>query len=268
MPYLTAAQVLNDYTAGVNPITIYPETIGSNIFGSPVSYEYLLNFKKALRQGEAESKMMTIAYSEVIRRLTPGCQQTLFIPTSDSDFFSPSDDQERSRDVYFYAAKYQLLTGKKPELPEPAIEIQRTGPDAPDREALRDIYRRAKRIYVFENSAVANEAALCGCPVVLMRSDFFQNNITEVELGMQGMTWNADAASISEESRRVDGFRRVYLDSYNLSARQLQVFLEASQARAAASSYTSPMALPFLQWRRRWEMIVDGVFRLDNRIRR
>ncbi|MBE7565751.1 hypothetical protein [Acidithiobacillus sp. HP-11] len=237
-PVLTRAQLINDYQRGLTPIVIYPETIGSNLFNAPVAFEYLLNFGGLLSGAANEHVMPQIAYSEQIRKKSPGCIHTLFIPTSDPRVFYPLKEDVVRQGIYFYAAKFQSLYGKILNHPEPGmIEIFRKGISAQSTKDLIRIYHTAKRIYLYENSAVATEAAMCGCPVVFMPSDFLDANITEFELGSDGMAWGNSKEEIVRAETTVEKFYNHYIEAYNISRSQLEDFVEYSQELASQTDY-------------------------------
>lgn len=268
-PWLTYAQIESDFANGRTPITIYPEVIGGNIFGAPIAFEYLLNFRGALGQGFRGDGMEGIAYSEAIRRSAPGISRTLFIPTSDPRVFFPQHNKSPRHGIYYYAAKYQILMGMPPALPEPgAIEIKRDGIGAQSLEELLSIYRRAERLYIYENSAVATEAALCGCPVVCMPSTFFTQSITRFELGDQGIAWGNDQQEVARAEKSVSGFYEAYLASYRLTYFQLSTFISETQALAQTVPYTKMIDVPALRFRNGCSLAADLASRVYYRLTR
>ena len=266
-PVLTRTQLNSDYQMGLTPITIYPEMIGANLFNAPVAFEYLLNFKGLLGGASIKSTMPQIAYSEQIRRKSPGCDITLFIPTSDPRVFHPPENNVKRHGVYFYAAKYQSIFGKITDLPEQEmIEILRSGPMAQTTEDLIKIYKSAERIYVYENTAVATEAAMCGCPVIFMPSDFLDSNITEFELGTYGMAWGNSSNEVKIAYETVERFYRSYIDTYNLSLKQLEMFIKHSQHIASQTSYNRIMKIPQIDISNQAMLILDNTYGILQKI--
>lgn len=266
-PLLTQTQVRADFENGMTPITIYPEVIGKNIFGAPIAFEYLLNFRGALRQGTAEPLMPILAYSEAIRRTSGATAQSLFIPTSDPRVFYPRATSGKREGVYYYAAKYRLLKGVAPYVPEPgAIEIVRDGSGAQSQSELISIYSRARRIYVYENTAVMTEAAMCGCPVICMPSDIFLESITRYEHGDAGVAWGNGADEVERAEATVAQFFARYLRSYETAVQQLRDFVFHTQRLAANVTYRDIMRIPALQARQWWNVALDTVARAHHKL--
>jgi hypothetical protein len=266
-PLLTQTQVRMDFEMGMTPITIYPEVIGKNIFRAPVAFEYLLNFRGALGQGSREPKMSVLTYSEAIRRASGGTARTLFIPTSDPRVFHPPARSGTREGVYYYAAKYRLLKGTAPQVPETgAIEIVRDGSMAQSQSELVSIYCRARRIYVYENTAVMTEAAMCGCPVVCMPNNCFQESITRFELGDAGIAWGNSPDEIARAERTVTQFFERYLLSYGNATRQLREFVVDTQRIAANTGYRDIMRIPALRLRQLWNIAFDVAARAHYKV--
>lgn len=267
-PLLTNVQILSDFERGLTPITIYPEVIGKNIFSSPVAFEYLLNFKGVLGLGSTNYDLPQIAYSEQIRLKSSKVSMNLFIPTSDPRVYHPPKKELVRQGIYYYAAKYQSLFGKLKSPPEPnAIEIIRNGLGSQTVEELVNIYQTARRIYVYENTAVATEAAMCGCPVVFMPSEFLEANITKDELGADGMAWGRDAAEIEKADKTVHNFYGNYLASYARSEQQLQAFIEYTQTVASAMKYDHCVSIPHLTVIDAWLRLLGLTYGFAQRLR-
>lgn len=267
-PLLSKAQMISDFERGLTPITVYPEMIGENLYNAPVAFEYLLNFKGLLGGPNSGEPMPQIAYSEQIRLKNPNVKLNLFIPTSDPRVFCPPKSPQARHGTYFYAAKFQSLYGKIEKLPERnMIEILRNGAAAQSVDELVHIYQTAYRIYVYENTAVATEAAMCGCPVVFMPSEFLDSNITEYELGNYGMAWGNNAQEIQRAEMTVGKFYNHYLETYAHTREQLDEFIEYSQLAVAKVSYKTMMNVPHLDVVDQWMRLLGNTYGFTQRVR-
>jgi hypothetical protein len=266
-PLLTKKKILDDFENGVTPIVVYPEVIGQNLFDAPVAFEYLLNFKGLLGGPKAVHSMTQIAYSEQIRRKSPNAILNLFIPTSDPQVFHKPELKRERNGTYYYAAKLQAMYGKLENLPERNMrEILRNGNSVKNIEDLVHIYQTARRIYVYENTAVATEAAMCGCPVIFMPNQFLSSNITEYELSTCGMAWGNESNEISRAENTVDRFYENYLKSFFLARDQLEKFIEISQSIASNTTYKKVINVPHINLVDQWMRLFSNTFGLGERI--
>ncbi len=215
------------------PIVIYPETPTNVVLGG-VSVCYMLNYAGLMHGGVDLSKFdMLLAYSENIRRDTVSCQDVLFLPASDSDYWIPPAASRRHRSLVYHGKYVEHHRQRIPLHLSGAVALHRQSPDAHSRAELRTLFQQSERLYVFENTAIATEAALCGCPVVVCRNWFFQELIAEQELGTNGFTFEDTPASILNAAATIDTFRLQYkiaCDAFNL---HLQNFVVASQKIAS-----------------------------------
>jgi glycosyltransferase involved in cell wall biosynthesis/GT2 family glycosyltransferase len=172
-PQLTYAKLEEHYLAGRNPVTIYPEVVHANPASTPLIVRWLLNIPGHLgKPVEFEDKDLIFFYEGwCLPKNMEG--SPLFVhPVVDAIFNNEEnpDDTKRELECY-YANKYHL--GRKPILPEHkhmislGQEIKRTP------EEIAGILRKAKVLYCYEPSGIIPEAQACGCPVVLVRSNYF-----------------------------------------------------------------------------------------------
>ncbi len=228
-PVLTEARRAEWRSEGRTPIVIHPESFDEPLEPDAVNVRYVLNYLGVMGERAPPACDLTVAYSQALRRATPGCEDVLFIPGSDPRWWTPPPFPRTRHGALVYAGKY--VDHHRQRLPlhlRDARPIPRHGPDAPTTEALREMLRGAERLYVFENTAVAAEAALCGCPVVVCRNWFFRELIAEHELGLDGFTEEDDADSLAAARIAVSSFRV----RYEASLRSVESSLSAIMAKA------------------------------------
>jgi O-antigen biosynthesis protein len=172
-PLLTLAKLKQHFLAGQNPVTIYPEIISINPSNTPLIARWLLNIPGHLGNHIEFEPDDLIFYYEAWCVPDGLTGLPIFIHPVDHNFFNNNDnpdDNNRTHECY-YANKYHI--GKKPILKEHqglvnlGQEIKRT------HEEIAAILRKSKVLYCYEPSGLISEAQACGCPVVLIRSDYW-----------------------------------------------------------------------------------------------
>ena len=222
---------------GRKPIVILPESFDDPPDPGAVNVRYALNYLGVMGTAKLPQCDMTVAYAENILRATPGCDDVLFIPGSDPRWWTPSPIRPQRRGALVYAGKY--VDHHRQRLPlhlRDATMIPRHGPEAPTTEALREMLRGAKRLYVFENTAVAAEAVLCGCPVIACRNWFFRELIAEHELGLDGFAFDDSPTALAEAVAGVAAFRVRYARTMQTTSVGLRRFVDATQALASGDA--------------------------------
>ncbi len=141
--------------------------------------------------------------------------------------------RKRSGSCY-YAAKYKSVhKGKTFPITANSIEITRGQEDSQTPEAIAEIFQRSEFFYAYENTALALEALLCGCPVILLPNPYFTETIAKEELGTDGIAWGTDekevARALATAGRMVENYARTVEAFWT----QLDHFIERSQAFAA-----------------------------------
>lgn len=172
-PRLTLSKLRQHFLSGANPVTIYPEIISHNPANTPLIIRWLLNIPGHLGKPiEFEPKDLLFYYEAwCLPENMNG--SPLFIHPVDHTYFNNDDnpdDDNRTLEC-FYANKYHI--GKKPVLKEHenlislGQEIKRT------HEEIAGILRKSKALYCYEPSGIISEAQACGCPVILVRSEYW-----------------------------------------------------------------------------------------------
>lgn len=235
---------------GLTPITIYPESIKGNPMKAPLIVRYVLNYAGLLGGDEQfHESEYCISYSEAIAATVPNSRQTIFIPASDPNFFVPPAPGATREGACFYAGKYKNYHGGKTfPITDGLTEIVRDRAGQQTPEQLRDLFQRSERFYCYENSALALEAMLCGCPVVFLPNEFFTELIGKAEQGALGYVWGADDAAGFEHARNtVVLAREHFLGLFKRAEEALADFVASTQPLAQATPYNTPMADTYVE---------------------
>jgi hypothetical protein len=244
-PLLTH-EVLSEHRAqGRAGIVVVSETVHHRPLRGGLPVRYVLNFTGLLGGPKAfGSDEVLIAYSEVIAQSLPRCTGVLFVPGSDPDYFTPPPPGTPRSGALVYAGKYVDVHGQA--LP-PALTARATvlgrGPNGPSREELRGWFRKSEVLYIFENTALATEAILCGCAVVAMRNPFFDCMIAEAELGSAGLTWTDSPEAIAQAQAQCMAFRAHYRQCEAKAIEAVRHLIDVTQAEVQRRAVLPPVEL-------------------------
>ena len=177
-PLLTQ-DVINAYDElKLNPIVIYPE-----VFDNPLNASffgrYILNYPGKLNTQYEEREDFAFAYTQI---LAEHCSELLhehgkisdilFMPTIDLSFWRLPDGSPRREGSCHYIGKLTGIHKFSPEgISNESIEIRRDVKMS--REDIRRIFQTSEKFYCYEDSALAIEAALCGCETIFIQNKFF-----------------------------------------------------------------------------------------------
>ena len=229
-PRLTLEESKRHRAAGLWPITVYPEVVDGNPLRSHASVRYVLNLPGLLGGPKSYSSTEFLyGYGKRLAREIGHPDRSLFIPTIDLESWTDQPSVERT-EVCFYASKYRNVHGAEVfGIPDGAIEITRNLANSPTPEALKDLLRRSKRLYIFENTALAIEAPLCGCPVIMMPNPYLAYPIGSEDHGMDGIAWGDDEDEIRRATLTVSGMRVGYQKAIDQFPIELINFISATQ---------------------------------------
>ncbi len=233
VPQLT--RQLNDeiIASGAKPIVMYPETIVGNPLNARCVVRYVANFPGLLGGEETFDPTESVwAFGSVLAKAA-GTSNILTVPTSDPRYWTPGDESQSRDASLVYAPKYRLLGGT-PSIHPQSVEINR---DYPSGAPLRDLLRRSKRLYLYENSALAIEAMLCGCPVVWMPNELLHTPILIDELGWAGSSWGDAPKDVKKAHKTVSEFRKSYERTFVDFQGQLELFIRYTQDLAHAKPH-------------------------------
>lgn len=161
-------------------IAVYPEIIE----GNP------LNAKRVVRYVLGQKENTTFSESDIVFACTTslgrkvGSLNVLTIPTFDRNIYYNRNNKKSGS--CFYAQKYDRVLGHK-LLPITDGMMRVEG----SVERVLDIIINYKTCYSYEDSEIIVNAALCGCDIVLVKSEYFNKISTENEFyKFNGMVWS------------------------------------------------------------------------------
>jgi hypothetical protein len=238
-PILTEATMVQHHSAGREPIMVYPEIVTGNPFGARTVARWLLN-KPGHIAGDT-----TFPDNEMIFAFDPiylsggGHGETLHIPTSDLSLFNNEDNpHDKDRDmICVYAHKYLAQGGALSEKTKGAVSLGKE--QKLSHTEIAATLRRAKLLYVYEPSALISEALLCGCPVSIVVTDYWQQHAAGHSYTTDwGVVMNDDEKSLAIAQANVHNYREFYQDVVLRNAwAQIDRFIEITQAVAQKRTF-------------------------------
>lgn len=250
-PFLSKRAVDYHFQNGLTPIVVYPETVRVSRFDPPVRVRYVMNYNNLLYENESlEKDDYILAYSEAISReiSSEKPRQTLFITVSDPVFFAPPKTPVQRQGGVFYAGKFKYhFGGKTFPLTEGMPEITRDRPDSQTPEQIRALFQQAEYFYCYEDSALALEAILCGCPTVFLPNEHFPAPLGAKELNGLGFAWGTSPEQLQHAKDTVVAAREWYLTSRENVKESVRSFMAETQRIAASTPYTVPFAQDYIK---------------------
>ncbi len=240
-PILTQETADLHFRRGLTPITIYPEVFDDPI-RAPFIARYILNYPGLLAPKYKTPHQLTVCYSRLLAEYS-GAHDVLHIPTVDLEFFY-NKKQQRSG-TCFYAGKYKAIYGGDPGiLPRNSVEILRS--DKMSREEIREIFWSSRVFYCYEDTALAIEAALCGCAVSFIPNEHFKNGtIARHELGSSGFAWGDDEEEINSAIQTVHEVEARIRALYAGVPAAIARFAAGAKSQACRVGYEKPVCLPY-----------------------
>ncbi len=238
-PVLTKRVAEAHFRSQLTPVTIYPEVVNGNPFDAPFIVRFLGNFPGLLGgQAQFAPDEVIVPYSAALGSAVPGSEPPLFLPVSDPRVFHPGDGSKPRELRLVYGDKFRKVGGGefKPEHRH-LIEIKRDCPEQQTLEEVVDLLQRAEVLYVYENTALAHEAVLCGCVSVLVPTPMLSENIALAELGGLGMTIEEDPDSMARARAQLPEARARYLAQVEASVTRVAAFAKRMTMRARQVPY-------------------------------
>ena len=262
-PFLTKKIAQYHYENKLTPIVIYPEVFNITRFNPPIGVRYILNYNELLfknRPLDEDDYLLTYSKNLAIQiqNKTSKPNSTIFLPVSDPAFFRPPEENSIRSGAIFYAGKYKYhFGGTTFPITDGLPEITRDQPNSQSPEEIRKLFQTKELFYCYEDSALALEAMLCGCPVVFLPNKFFTETLANKELAGLGYAWGMSPEDIHRAKESVHLVRVNYEKLQQDAANRIAKFIDFTQTLSLGKSYNIQFAINILKNPSLIEMIIS-----------
>lgn len=223
------------------PIVIYPEVTAGNPLKASCVVRYVLNYPGLLGGTTSFDKdELVFTYSNTLSKhvkLTD--KQTLFIPASDTNIFSPPANKIKRKGTCFFASKYRDGGRELMDCTKGSFEITRGKPDSLKPDEIADLFRRSEAFYTYEDTALATEAVLCGCPAIFIPSDYLkQGPLGWNEVGKDGYCYGISSDDINQAKESVARGLKNYQKTEKKFFNQLDMFSQQTQDKSINTTFS------------------------------
>lgn len=213
-PVLSPEILKNHYISGKTPIAVQPETVSGNFFQTPYVAHWLLNRPGHLSIETSYEKKLVFFF--LAWSLPPGLKaEFLMLPLIDVDIFNNDEnpyDKKREVECY-YAHKYLQFGHEVPvNIRNRATSLCQDIPRTPTQ--IADILRKARVLYCYEETALIAEALVCGCPVMLMPSEYLKKENWHLASFPEGVGWADEPDVLERISHSASKYREHYETSH------------------------------------------------------
>jgi len=214
-----------------------------DLLEAPYIVRYILNYQKLIAPKYKKAQQFTLSYSKRLADYV-GSPFVLHVPTVDLNFFQYRNDLKREGSCY-YAHKYKEKNGLDPDnIPLGSLEILRS--EKMSTEEVRKIFWTTEYFYCFEDSALATEAAICGCTVVFMpNKDFEDGPISSYELGSQGFAWGNGSSEIEKVKPSGNEVQERVETLYQEFPEKLIEVVRILKEQVREVEYKTPIVVPY-----------------------
>ncbi|WDU63939.1 hypothetical protein LRS56_05310 [Pseudomonas poae] len=250
VPPLTQDIVDHYHQRKLTPIVVYPE-----VFDNPLKASFfgrfILNYPGKLNTKYTEKADFGVAYAKTLaafctteypdhRRI----DDVLFVPTVDLSFWRLPDTQPKREGSCYYAGKLKGIHGETPEnVPAGATEILRS--DKMTTAEVRDLFWRSEVFYCYEDTALAIEAILCGCPTVFVKNKYFAGPpLAANETGQFGWCMLGEDGGVERARATVGQFSEHIASYLNSIPSQIAALGAQWRTQASAEPYAGTINLP------------------------
>ncbi len=238
---LTLDIIDHHYENKITPIVIYPETVKGNPYGAPFVVRYIMNFPGLLGGDKSYPKSeMCFGYSKELLEGQKAEDQSnvLYIPGCDTATFHPPHENTPRKGSCYFASKFKNVhNGKTFPVTNDSFEITRDLPDSLSPQEIAELLRKSEVFYAYENTALATEATLCGCPAVFLPNSHLTKRIATEESGTHGVAWGSDPKEVERAKETVHLAYQDYLKQIDLFWTRLDQFIELTQNAVKKKDY-------------------------------
>lgn len=240
-PLLTEDVLKKHQASGRVPITVYPEIMsGDPLQAGGLVARWLLNQPGHIRGDTIfpTDNLIFAYHSSFLPADMRG--EILHIPTCDLSIFNNlNNPNDCKRDlVCYYSKKYAEKGGKLTAHVKGARSLCQDQNLTPPE--IATLLRRSKLLYIYEPTALREEALLCGCPVSIIVTEYWRNNTGNYMFPTDfGVIMDDKPESVALAQANVHKYPAIHEENIREAWKQLDHFVEITQQAAQTRSRTS-----------------------------
>jgi|GEM_PF-1246706 len=237
-PILTYEIYRRHKAEGRHSIAVYNEAIQGNPLNGDIVVRWIMN-----KKGYADDKMINYSLDDLMYYWSgfyaKNEEDVIFLnlPVIDRNIFNMDGVNYESRSGFcYYAHKYLNYKNGQAQLPEAITkngtslcqDIKRTHAE------IADVLRHSKALYCYESSAIVVEAELCGCPAIIVKTDYLDGfNVNQLGFSLPLVT--EDEIDFDYIPNHNDEYNAWYNANENKSWKTVGTFI--TQTQNAAQKY-------------------------------
>ncbi|MBX9774031.1 MAG: hypothetical protein K2Y71_06420 [Xanthobacteraceae bacterium] len=213
--YLTPAIIREQKRQRREPIVIYPEITVGNPRGAKFVVRYLLNRPGFLMPGAELSYGKDDYFIDHAREHAPAGVRSfdLFMPLVDRlHYFPPPTTSPRGGFVVF-TNRAVVDPASFPDWLTPCAVLSIKTPIS--HAELGELYRHSRAMVIFERSIAIFEALFCGCPVICIGNENFNEETYHPRFRDTGLIWGWHEQELAAATEKTSRFRSIYDDLEN-----------------------------------------------------
>jgi hypothetical protein len=179
-------------------VAIYPDIIRGNPLNKERVVRYLLG--PTPWHGEFAETDSIWGYTTSLAKKY-NTKNIILLPTFDRNIFHVKENKIFPRSgSCFYSHKYDKIHGNK-LLPvtDKSIRIENMKPDE-----VSEVLNRTEVCYVYEMSEIIVNAGLCGCPVRLVRTPYFNNLDEDIDFDFPHVSWDDTGEKVKTLGKSIE----------------------------------------------------------------
>lgn len=221
-----------------NPIVIYSDTVDGNPINASNIVRYMMNYDGLLKKITKDKNELNFAYSKnIAESLKLTDNRVLFIPASNPELFHPLNNVKKNGSCVYLGKYFDHHKGEEQQITKQSTKIYRPesvilSKTTYSKSEIINLLQKSEICYLYENSAIALEAVLCGCPAVFIPNKFLKQqevHLSRNELGIDGYALNSSKEEIERAKKTVVKGRKRYLESYKIFDKQLDNFIKITK---------------------------------------
>jgi GT2 family glycosyltransferase len=232
---LTIDIVRQHFLSGRKPIALYPEIVIGNPLAAPVVARWLLNRPGHI--GGSNELSADELHFHFARWCLPESDLNsliLNLPTVDTSIFNnlnnPTDQSRRG--TCYYTHKHRHFGGViGREIPCDALNLGHEIPRSAHE--LAKIFRQSEALYCFESSSIIPEALACGCPVLIVPSDYWDQHGDPEIFKQKGVVLASEPDAQAIATAEIADYVCINDETANYYWWQVERFVATTQASTA-----------------------------------